>query len=139
MSNMKLHNASYCQDRTVIGIADLDTGTLCAGMHDQPAANIHSHMTVITDQISRLCTAIIHTGTAASLLIGSTGNTVTEVTVYPEGKSGTIRTIRQAGTARHINGSTSRMLEMPVRYMTQRSKPRPKPAWRVEPYLRRSR
>ena len=37
------------------------------------------------------------------------------------------------------NGSTSRMLEMPVRYMTQRSKPRPKPAWRVEPYLRRSR
>ena len=49
MSNMKLHNASYCQDRTVIGIADLDTRTLCAGMHDQPAANIHSHMTVITD------------------------------------------------------------------------------------------
>ena len=37
------------------------------------------------------------------------------------------------------NGSTSRMLEMPVRYMTQRSNPRPKPAWRVEPYLRRSR
>ena len=37
------------------------------------------------------------------------------------------------------NGSTSRMLEMPVRYMTQRSKPKPKPAWRVEPYLRRSR
>ena len=36
-------------------------------------------------------------------------------------------------------GSTSRMFEMPVRYMTQRSKPRPKPAWRVEPYLRRSR
>ena len=25
---------------------------------------------------------------------------------------------------------TSRMLPMPVRYMTQRSKPRPKPAWR---------
>ena len=37
------------------------------------------------------------------------------------------------------NGSTSRMLEMPVRYMTQRSKPRPNPAWRVEPYLRRAR
>ena len=62
MSNMKLHNASYCQDRTVIGIADLDTGTLCAGMHDQPAANIHSHMTVITDQISQLCIAVVHTG-----------------------------------------------------------------------------
>ena len=30
-------------------------------------------------------------------------------------------------------GSTSRMFEMPVRYMTQRSKPRPKPAWRQEP------
>jgi len=26
------------------------------------------------------------------------------------------------------NGSTSRMLPMPVRYITQRSKPRPKPA-----------
>ena len=29
--------------------------------------------------------------------------------------------------------STSRMLLMPVRYMTIRSKPRPKPAWRQEP------
>ena len=37
------------------------------------------------------------------------------------------------------NGSTSRMLEMPVRYMTQRSKPRPKPEWRALPYLRKSR
>ena len=80
MSNMKLHNASYCQDRTVIGIADLDTSTLCAGMHDQPAANIHSHMTVITDQISRLCIAVVHTGTAASLLIGRTGNAVPPAT-----------------------------------------------------------
>ena len=35
-------------------------------------------------------------------------------------------------------GMASRMLPMPVRYMTQRSKPRPKPAWRAEPYLRRS-
>ena len=91
MSNMKLHNASYCQDRTVIGIADLDTGTLCAGMHDQPAANIHSHMTVITDQISRLCIAVVHTGATTSLLIGRTGNAVTEITVDAEGKSGTIR------------------------------------------------
>ena len=102
MSNMKLHNASYCQDRTVIGIADLDTRTLCGGMHDQPAANIHSHMTVITDQISRLCIALVHTGATPSLLIGRTGNAVTEITVDAEGKSGTIRTIRQAGTARHI-------------------------------------
>ena len=30
-------------------------------------------------------------------------------------------------------GSTSRMLLTPVRYMTIRSKPRPKPAWRQEP------
>ena len=30
-------------------------------------------------------------------------------------------------------GMTSRMFPMPVRYMTQRSKPRPKPAWRAEP------
>ena len=37
------------------------------------------------------------------------------------------------------NGITSRMLDIPVRYITQRSKPSPKPAWRVEPYLRRSR
>ena len=29
--------------------------------------------------------------------------------------------------------STSRMLLTPVRYMTMRSKPRPKPAWRQEP------
>ena len=85
MSNMKLHNASYCQDRTVIGIADLDTRTLCAGMHDQPAANIHSHMTVITDQISRLCIAVVHTGATTSLLIGRTGNAVTEITVDAEG------------------------------------------------------
>ncbi len=27
---------------------------------------------------------------------------------------------------------------MPVRYITQRSNPRPNPEWRVEPYLRRS-
>ena len=36
-------------------------------------------------------------------------------------------------------GMASRMLPMPVRYMTQRSKPRPKPAWRAVPYFRRSR
>ena len=36
-------------------------------------------------------------------------------------------------------GMTSRMLPMPVKYITQRSKPRPKPAWRAEPYFRRSR
>ena len=54
------------------------------------------------DQISRLCIAVVHTGTAASLLIGRTGNAVTDLTVDAEGKSGTIRTIRQAGTARHI-------------------------------------
>ena len=35
-------------------------------------------------------------------------------------------------------GMASRMLPMPVMYMTIRSKPRPKPAWRAEPYLRRS-
>ena len=37
------------------------------------------------------------------------------------------------------NGITSRMLPMPVRYITQRSNPRPNPEWRVEPYLRRPR
>ena len=36
-------------------------------------------------------------------------------------------------------GSTSRMLAMPVRYMTIRSKPRPKPACLQEPNRRRSR
>ena len=59
-------------------------------------------MTVITDQISRLCIAVVHTGATTSLLIGRTGNAVTEITVDAEGKSGTIRTIRQAGTSRHI-------------------------------------
>ena len=37
------------------------------------------------------------------------------------------------------NGITSRILDIPVRYITQRSKPSPKPEWRAEPYLRRSR
>ena len=50
----------------------------------------------------------------------------------PESHSSQLLTVRG-------KGSTSRMLPMPVRYMTQRSKPRPKPACRVEPYLRRSR
>ena len=36
-------------------------------------------------------------------------------------------------------GSTSRMLAMPVRYMIMRSKPMPKPACGVVPYLRSSR
>ena len=36
------------------------------------------------------------------------------------------------------NGITSRMFDTPVRYITQRSKPSPKPAWRAEPYFRRS-
>ena len=36
------------------------------------------------------------------------------------------------------NGITSRILEIPVKYITQRSKPSPYPAWRAEPYLRRS-
>ena len=36
------------------------------------------------------------------------------------------------------NGITSLMLDTPVKYITQRSKPRPKPAWRAEPYFRRS-
>ena len=36
------------------------------------------------------------------------------------------------------NGITSLMLDTPVKYITQRSKPRPKPAWRADPYFRRS-
>ena len=36
-------------------------------------------------------------------------------------------------------GITSRILDIPVRYITQRSNPNPNPEWRVEPYLRRSR
>ena len=36
-------------------------------------------------------------------------------------------------------GMTSRMLPIPVRYITQRSNPRPKPAWLAEPYFLRSR
>ncbi|GEM_PF-6751928 len=36
------------------------------------------------------------------------------------------------------NGMTSRMLPMPVRYITQRSNPRPKPACLAEPYFLRS-
>lgn len=36
------------------------------------------------------------------------------------------------------NASTSRMLETPVMYIIRRSKPRPKPAWCVPPYLRSS-
>ena len=36
-------------------------------------------------------------------------------------------------------GNTSRMLEMPGRYMIMRSKPSPKPACTVPPYLRRFR
>ena len=35
-------------------------------------------------------------------------------------------------------GSTSRMLETPVKYMIRRSKPKPKPAWGVVPNLRSS-
>ena len=102
ISDCLLHNPSHCKNGTIICIADLNAGTLGAGMYDQPSADIHCHMSIITDQVSRLCTAIIHTGTAASLLIGSTGNTVTEVTVYPEGKSGAVCTIGQAGASRHI-------------------------------------
>ena len=37
------------------------------------------------------------------------------------------------------NGITSRILDIPVRYMTQRSNPSPNPACLAEPYLRRSR
>ena len=36
-------------------------------------------------------------------------------------------------------GSTSRMLEMPVRYITSRSKPMPNPEWMFPPKRRRSR
>ena len=102
ISDCLLHYPSHCQNGTIICIADFDSGTLGAGMYDQPSADIHCNMPVITDQISRLCTAVVHTGTAASLLIRSTGNAVTEVTVYPEGKSGTVCTVGQAGASRHI-------------------------------------
>ena len=37
------------------------------------------------------------------------------------------------------NGITSRILDIPVRYITHRSNPSPNPAWRVEPYFLRSR
>ena len=36
------------------------------------------------------------------------------------------------------NGMTSRMLPIPVRYITQRSNPRPNPACHVLPYFGRS-
>lgn len=37
------------------------------------------------------------------------------------------------------NGMTSRIFAIPVRYITQRSNPRPNPACLADPYLRRSR
>ena len=36
------------------------------------------------------------------------------------------------------NGTTSRILPIPVKYITQRSKPRPKPACLAEPYFLKS-
>lgn len=36
------------------------------------------------------------------------------------------------------NGTTSRMFDIPVRYITQRSNPSPNPACLAEPYLRKS-
>ena len=71
-------------------------------MNDLAISHVNIHVSAIADQISRLCIAVVHTGATTSLLIGRTGNAVSEFTVDAEGISGSFRTIRQACTSRHI-------------------------------------
>lgn len=57
---------------------------------------------------------------------------ISSIFLYPTNQISQLPTVRG-------NGITSRMFDTPVRYITQRSNPRPKPAWRAEPYFLRSR
>ena len=71
-------------------------------MYDFSSSDIHTHMTVITDQVSRLCLIIRHTRSHTSLLVGGSGERIAKITVNTVCKSGTVRAACQAGPAIYL-------------------------------------
>lgn len=97
-----LYHPPHRQNRPILRIADLNTGSLGAGVDDHPAADIHPHMTFIADNIAGLGLRVGDARPRFSKLPGGPRHSVTIVRIQPEDKAGTVRPVCQARAAGHV-------------------------------------
>ena len=100
-----LHHPSNGKDRSVLCIADFDPCFLGAGMYDHATADVHSNMSIIADNVSRLCTCQGYFCSHRAKLPGCSGHFIPKVCIYSENKSRAVRTVGQAGASRNIRVS----------------------------------
>ena len=95
--------SSYRQYGSVCRIvADLDTVLLAAGVYDSAVAHIDRTVAGITDDIAGLGLRVGYSRPHAAQRAGGMGQAHTEFRIHGHNKSGTIRTVCQAGTAPYI-------------------------------------
>ena len=95
-------DSSYCNNRSVTHIADLDSGLSRTGVNNLTSAYVHCHVTTVAHQVTRLHVIIGYFLSGTSLLVGSTGQCVSEIFIYSPNETGTIRSIRQACPTQYI-------------------------------------
>ena len=71
-------------------------------MYDLSVAHINSHMSTVTDQISRLCICVGYFCTCILLFIGSSRKAYTKVGIYTLYKTGAVCTVGKACSAPYI-------------------------------------
>ena len=99
------NDSSNCQNRLIICISVLNSCSRCAGMHDSSAAQIQRHMACIADDVACLSSFIGNLASCTSHSSRVSRQAVSVLPVHRPDKSGAIRTVCQARSARYIRVS----------------------------------
>lgn len=96
------YNSPNCQNRFIIRISVLNSCSRCAGMHDSSTAQIQRHMTCIADDVACLSSFIGNLASCTSHSSRVSRQAVSVLPVHCPDKSGAVRTVCQARSARYI-------------------------------------
>ena len=99
------YNSPNCQNRLIIRISVLNSCSRCAGMHDSSAAQIQRHMACIADDVACLSSFIGNLASCTSHSSRVSRQAVSVLPVHCPDKSGAVRTVCQARSARYIRVS----------------------------------
>ena len=99
------NDSPNCQNRLIIRISVLNSCSRCAGMHDSSTAQIQRHMACIADDVACLSSFIGNLASCTSHSSRVSRQAVSVLPVHRPDKSGTIRTVCQARSARYIRVS----------------------------------
>ncbi len=97
-----LHNPPHRNNIPVSGGSDLDACPLRAGMYDLSVSYVDPHVSAVVNHIARFCLRVGYPCAHGRLCIRTSWQGYTIFFEDRHHKSGTIRTVGQAGTARHI-------------------------------------